>query len=42
VDEADIPTYNANARAMLKERHDAALLALQKQEESALLAKRLG
>jgi hypothetical protein len=42
VDEADIPTYNANARAMLKKRHDAALLALQKQEESALLAKSLG
>jgi hypothetical protein len=42
VDEADIPTYNANARAMLKNRHDAALLALQKQEESALLPKRPG
>jgi hypothetical protein len=42
INEADIPTYNANARAMLKERSDAALLALQKQNEAALLAKRLG
>jgi hypothetical protein len=40
--EEDIPTYNANARAMLKKRRKAALLASQRQKEAALLGKRLG
>jgi hypothetical protein len=42
INEEDIPAYNADARAMLKRRSEAALLALQKSEEAALLAKHLG
>jgi hypothetical protein len=37
INEEDIPKYNANARAMLKKRSEAALLASQKSEEAALL-----
>jgi hypothetical protein len=42
VNEADIPTYNAKARAMLKKRRAVALLASQKLDEATLLANRLG